>query len=85
MRFKAHIFLTDGGVLKYVDRRQKDVQRRRSPNFTKTNVFASKRLNLFVVKIVAKLLRANGGCLGVKCRRKTWKAAISFGEGLNTH
>ena len=33
--------------------------------------------------IVAKLLRANGGCLGVKCRRKTWKAAISFGEELN--
>ena len=53
-------------------------------------MFASKRLNLFVLKclrlnnLVAKLLRANGGCLGVKCRRKTWKAAISFGEGLNT-
>jgi hypothetical protein len=28
-------------------------------------VFASKRLNLFV-EIVAKLLRADGGCLGVK-------------------
>ena len=32
---------------------------------TQVNMFASKRLNLFVV-IVAKLLRANGGCLGVK-------------------
>ena len=30
--------------------------------FSKT----SKRLNLFVEYIVAKLLRANGGCLGVK-------------------
>ena len=46
-------------------------------------MFVLKRLNLFVVIIVAKLLRANGGCLGVKCRRKTWKAAISFGEELN--
>ena len=31
------------------------------------NMFASKRLNLFVeLNLVAKLLRANGGCLGVK-------------------
>jgi len=32
---------------------------------------------------VAKLLRADGGCLGVKRRWKTWLAAISFGELLN--
>ena len=32
---------------------------------------------------VAKLVRANGGCLGVKRRRKTWLAAISLGELLN--
>jgi len=32
---------------------------------------------------VAKLLRADGGCLGVKRRRRTWQAAISFGERLN--
>ena len=43
------------------------------------------RIKVFklICGIVAKLLRANGGCLGVKCRRKTWKAAISFGEELN--
>ena len=28
----------------------------------------------------AKLLRANGECLGVKRRRRTWLTAISFGE-----
>jgi len=33
---------------------------------------------------VAKLVRANGGCLGVKRRRKTWQAAISLGE-LHAH
>ena len=25
-----------------------------------------------------KLLRAYGGCLGVKCRRRTWNTAISL-------
>ena len=29
-----------------------------------------------------KLLRANGGCLGIGRRRRTWQAAISFGESL---
>ncbi len=27
-----------------------------------------------------KLIRAQGGCLGTKSRRKTWQAAISCGE-----
>jgi hypothetical protein len=27
-----------------------------------------------------KLLRAYGGCLGVKCRRRTWDTAKSLGE-----
>ena len=27
-----------------------------------------------------KLLRAHGGCLGAKRRRRTWLAAISLGE-----
>jgi hypothetical protein len=27
-----------------------------------------------------KMLRAYGGCLGVRRRRRTWKAAISLGE-----
>jgi hypothetical protein len=27
-----------------------------------------------------KLLRAYGGCLGVKRRRRTWNTAISLGE-----
>src|SRR3954451_6383601 len=29
---------------------------------------------------VAKLLRAHGGCLGTRSRRRTWEAAISLGE-----
>ena len=37
------------------------------------------------MKEVVKLERANGGCLGVRRRRKTWKAAKSFGELLNEH
>ena len=36
-----------------------------------------------VIYFMAKLLRAHGGCLGTKRRRKTWLAAISFGELLN--
>ena len=31
---------------------------------------------------MVKLLRADGGCLGIERRRRTWKAAISFGEPL---
>ena len=31
---------------------------------------------------MAKLLRANGGCLGIRRRRRTWKAAKSCGEPL---
>ena len=29
---------------------------------------------------VVKLLRANGGCLGARKRRRAWQAAISPGE-----
>ena len=29
---------------------------------------------------MVKLLRAHGGCLGIRRRRRTWSAAISFGE-----
>ena len=29
-----------------------------------------------------KRIRANGGCLGAKSRRRTWAAAISSGEVL---
>jgi hypothetical protein len=32
------------------------------------------------VNFMVKLLRAHGGCLGRSRRRKTWQAAISFGE-----
>jgi hypothetical protein len=35
--------------------------------------------------IMAKLVRANGGCLGAGWRRKTWLAAISFGEPLSRY
>ena len=31
---------------------------------------------------MAKLLRADGGCLGIRRRRRTRKAAIIFGEPL---
>ena len=31
---------------------------------------------------MVKLERAYGGCLGVERRRRTWTAAISFGEPL---
>jgi hypothetical protein len=31
---------------------------------------------------MVKLLRADGGCLGIERRRRTWKAAIIFGEPL---
>ena len=29
---------------------------------------------------MVKLLRVDGGCLGAERRRRTWQAAISFGE-----
>ena len=29
---------------------------------------------------MVKLVRAYGGCLGAKRRRRAWQAAISFGE-----
>ena len=33
-------------------------------------------------RLMVKLPRADGGCLGTRRRRRTWKAAISFGELL---
>ena len=41
------------------------------------------KLNLQFYEFMVKLLRAYGGCLGARRRRKTWQAAISFGEPLN--
>ena len=38
--------------------------------------------NLVYKGFMVKLLRADGGCLGTRRRRRTWKAAISFGEPL---
>ncbi len=38
--------------------------------------------NLVYKRFMVKLLRADGGCLGTRRRRRTWKAAISFGELL---
>jgi hypothetical protein len=38
------------------------------------------RSDLLTVKIV----RAYGGCLGTRRRRRTWTAAISRGETLNS-
>jgi hypothetical protein len=31
------------------------------------------------LRITEKLLRAYGGCLGAKCRRRTWDTAKSLG------
>ena len=39
-----------------------------------------KRFGVRRVNFMVKLLRAHGGCLGRRRRRKTWQAAISFGE-----
>ena len=38
------------------------------------------KINFSVSHVVDKLLRAYGGCLGVKGRRRAWRAAISSGE-----
>ena len=32
------------------------------------------------LRITKKLLRVYGGCLGAKCRRRTWVTAKSLGE-----
>jgi hypothetical protein len=37
------------------------------------------------VQLTVKIRRAHGGCLGTRRRRRTWTAAISHGEALNSH
>jgi hypothetical protein len=37
-------------------------------------------VDALAIDLVVKLLRAHGGCLGARRRRRTWLAAISFGE-----
>lgn len=32
------------------------------------------------IRVKFKLLRAHGGCIGTRRRRRTWQAAISFGK-----
>jgi hypothetical protein len=34
--------------------------------------------------LTVKIVRAHGGCLGTRRRRRTWTAAISHGEALNS-
>ena len=34
--------------------------------------------------ITVKIVRAHGGCLGIRSRRRAWTAAISRGEVLNS-
>ena len=34
-------------------------------------------------QLTVKIVRAHGGCLGTRRRRRTWTAAISHGEVLN--
>jgi hypothetical protein len=35
-------------------------------------------------QLTVKIVRAYGGCLGTRSRRRTWTAAISRGEALNS-
>jgi hypothetical protein len=35
-------------------------------------------------ELTVKIVRAHGGCLGTRSRRRTWTAAISRGETLNS-
>ena len=35
-------------------------------------------------QLTVKIVRAHGGCLGTRRRRRTWTAAISHGEALNS-
>src|SRR4051794_11107397 len=35
-------------------------------------------------QITVKILRAHGGCLGIRSRRRAWTTAISHGEVLNS-
>jgi hypothetical protein len=42
-------------------------------------VFGPGFLDMFLIFVV-KFLRAHGGCLGIRSRRRTWESAISLGE-----
>ena len=46
------------------------------PSLENCTVDASIKIKVFVVKLV----RAFGGCLGIRSRRRTWEPAISLGE-----
>ena len=35
-------------------------------------------------QLTVKIVRAHGGCLGTRSRGRTWTAAISRGEALNS-
>ena len=52
-------------------------------------VFIENSIASTILKLISisssKLLRANGGCLGVWSRRRTWVAAISHGELSTEH
>ena len=51
------------------------------PRFARNdNVSGWREVAVCRVNFVVKLLRAHGGCLGRSRRRRTWQAAISFGE-----
>ena len=38
--------------------------------------------SIFVFACVFKFLRAHGGCLGTRNRRRTWESAICLGESI---
>ena len=57
-------------------------------NCTVANIEISNyKAAVFILKygrLTVKILRAYGGCLGTRSRRRTWTAAISRGETLNS-
>ena len=54
-------------------------------NCTKANKGYLPRLRVRArAELTVKMLRAHGGCLGTRSRRRTWTAAISRGEAPNS-
>src|SRR6267154_5655150 len=58
-------------------RKSKRRRSKKEPGLTTRSI---KRTTTACVSFMIKLLRAYGGCLGARRRRRTWQAAISLGE-----
>ena len=69
----------------YVCVGQKHLQKKERTKVTekKNGIFLESELEKKeerALRITKKLLRVYGGCLGAKCRRRTWVTAKSLGE-----